>query len=514
MSARLRELKTWFPTGTAEGERQILERAFVYVSEFESIISPPDGSPILLVGRKGTGKSALVDFAQKILRNDDVPAILLKPEDFDTAPLGDAASSGESIRSFRSVVLKSIISKLAQDMPNFITGDRAVIYNEAIRSGELSPDLIGRIARILPTIAKPIVNADLSSVLPAISSSTRDEIEKAVERILKGKRFYVFIDDTDQVANPEKSGHLNRIWGLILSLRALCSEIPEIKCVITLRTEVWERLKRDNAAQRDQTDHFTNLVVEMSSSNEEIGRIVDRRLELAAQACELSGEMYECFFEGPKARAPHSDEYRLWKNLIVTRSRGRPRDAVQLVSAMATEASKNGNSRIKESDFQKIMPVFSERRAELFSQEVSQEFSPALDVVRSFSGIDYQAGSFTMNAEQVLKHLTSTLGRHAITLFGKTLHQNSQPDIFDLWRFLYNANVLNARVSDSSMPKGFRHLFPEQDPMLVTKSRWNELQAILWEINPAFRDYLIDRQKQQNLSTGLAVRRPIKKKLR
>jgi hypothetical protein len=48
----------------------------------------------------------------------------------------------------------------------------------------------------------------------------------------------------------------------------------------------------------------------------------------------------------------------------------------------------------------------------------------------------------------------------------------------------------------------------EDDPDLVSAARWNDMQAITWEIHPAYRDYLIKLVKEKEFSFGL----PPKKK--
>lgn len=265
MTDALREIATWFPTGTAEGEKAIAEQTFVYVDQFEKILSPPEGSPRVLIGRKGSGKSAVLDFAKRLLDRQDVPALILKPKDFDVSSIVDGEAVGALRRRFGDLLMLAIVGRLSRDVPNFATGDDAKIYNAAIDAGKISPDVVGRLARLLPGMAKPLVQVDLRSAFPNLTSITREELEKAVSRSLKGNRFYIFIDDTDQVASPERVGHLNRIWGLMLAARDLAAEITELRVIITLRSEVWERLKRDEAGQRDQTDHFVNLCVELSS---------------------------------------------------------------------------------------------------------------------------------------------------------------------------------------------------------------------------------------------------------
>jgi len=53
----LEALQYYVPTGTTEGERHILRDAFVQFDQYAKIITPPPGSPRILVGKKGSGKS-------------------------------------------------------------------------------------------------------------------------------------------------------------------------------------------------------------------------------------------------------------------------------------------------------------------------------------------------------------------------------------------------------------------------------------------------------------------------
>lgn len=99
-SENLEELLKWFPTGTAEGERNILDKVFVFAKEFNRIISPPVGSPYLLVGNKGSGKSAILDFSGNLLAHQSVPAIFLHPYDIESTSLSDSHSMGDLISAF------------------------------------------------------------------------------------------------------------------------------------------------------------------------------------------------------------------------------------------------------------------------------------------------------------------------------------------------------------------------------------------------------------------------------
>lgn len=515
----LQELQNWFPSGTAEGERSILDRVFVYVAELERVVAPKPGNPLLLVGRKGTGKSAIIDFAARILEKQGVPALTLGPVDLPTGQLDDAASIGDIERSFRGVILTAMAAKLVEEKSGLLSGHDATLYAAAVDAGARTPDLISRLAKALPGIAKPAMPIDLSSSFPSLTQTTAEQIQRAVAARVEARRLHLFIDDTDQVASPEKLGHLNRIWGLLLAIRRLASEMPQLCAVVSLREEVWDRLRFHSSGQRDQTDHFASLIVRVQAGNDLVTRIVETRLAAAAARCsdqsKVGSSIYEPFFEGLSARAPRSSDFRSWRDLIVLRSRGRPRDAIQLVDALAEYAQRIRKvTKIDEPTFQSVMPSFSEGRATLFNQEVESEFPQALDVLRSFADVDYDAGSYTLTAIAARDHFISMGSRFSCYLYGRPMRPGIESDAIEIWSFFYLSNILNARTSDQRMKDGYSHIDPAADPTLVNKARWNEMQNFLWEVNPAFRDFLDARRAESLARGGLAKKRPSSRRKR
>lgn len=504
--ANLEELRRWFPSGTAEGERGILEKVFVYTNEFKDIIAPLPGNPLLLIGKKGSGKSAIIDFALRVLGYQDVPAIAIRPSDIDSSGIGADDAVGDLTRKFNVVLVSSIAAKLSEKPANFLRGDAATLYHEAVNAGKISPDAVGRIANVLAISSRIATKVDLNKLLPELMSSTTREVEEAIANTVADKRFYIFIDDTDQIANPEKPGHLNRIWALILAVRSLTSNIPELRAIISLRTEVWERLRTEAAGQRDQTDHFTNLCIRLSSDEEQVARIIERRLSFAAAACGRQDMIYEAFFSGDVARAPSSEEYRSWRHLITVRSRQRPRDAIQMIGALSTKARLDKKPKIDEDTFRAVMPEFSENRAMLFGQEVERECPQGVDVLRTFSTVTYPQGGFRLTAEEAKSHIAAITSRFGVVIYGTTLRPGNDDHIFILWRFLYISGVLNARISDQFQRAGFNHVDADRDPMLVSKARWNQMQQMLWEVNTAFRDFLVSLQQADRARTGLPIR--------
>jgi hypothetical protein len=69
----------------------------------------------------------------------------------------------------------------------------------------------------------------------------------------------------------------------------------------------------------------------------------------------------------------------------------------------------------------------------------------------------------------------------------------------------YRVSVLfAARRGDSTQEKGYTLVNARDDVDLIRKTRWNDIQKYAWEINPAYRDFLLAVRRKDNL--GLSLR--------
>jgi hypothetical protein len=381
-----------------------------------------------------------------------------------------------------------------------------VLYEEAVTAGLRELDTVSKLAKLLPKLAKPLIEVDISSLLPTASVSNANQLLRAIKSNLNESQagFYLFIDDTDQVAAPDRPGHLNRIWGFLLAARELAQKIEQLRCVISLREEVWRRITSDRAGQRDQTDHFSGLVRFLSPTRSHIHKIIDKRIELAArEIAPDSGLTWKLFFEPDDPLIPTTNLRSSWPDLIVVRSRERPRDAVQLVNAVALAASSAGLEKVTDALFAREMIEFSRQRVSLLAQEAEFDCPQIERVIRTFSDLEYDHGSFKATSETVKGHLLRFCTNFGAQLYGQSLKSGDEDDVFRLWKYLFDVGFLNARVADDREKDGYRHVFPREDPNYVSKSRWNDMQATAWEIGPSYRDFLMSLQQERAARTGL-----------
>lgn len=389
-------------------------------------------------------------------------------------------------------LVAAVAVSVGRKLTGLLSGDTARLQKEAVRQGKSEPDFVQRVLNLLSAIARPITSIDFGEIAKELSPQ-RDpsDIAASLNAFLLSSDSINFIlfDDTDQVAAPEESDHLNRIWGLLLAVRRLAQESLHTKCIVTLRSEIWSRLQRDSRGQRDQIDHFQPLVVDLRVQQDLMHEIYDRRFALARKLLPHSDQA-ACFFEETELTLPTSSEVRPWRTFLLKSARDRPRDMIQLVGKLAKTARENGRDRITSGDAERALHAYSKERAQYLEAEVGAECTGFLDILRTFSFV-----SFEMSFEELRKHLATIPSRFGVVLKGATLHPGDT-SVIPLLRLLYEVGFVNARVADSSRDRGFRHVAHFDEPNLVSTERWNDLQAVRWEVHPAFRTFLNDAREQ------------------
>lgn len=77
--ALLDYLLKYVRSGTAEGDRLFLGEAFVSPSQFDQLCAIEPGGMRLLIGNKGIGKSAVVEWISKVTEKRNLPCLLIRP---------------------------------------------------------------------------------------------------------------------------------------------------------------------------------------------------------------------------------------------------------------------------------------------------------------------------------------------------------------------------------------------------------------------------------------------------
>jgi hypothetical protein len=271
--------------GTAESEKSFLSDAFVDTGKCSEIMTRSMIVPVLLVGKKGSGKSAIFHTIPTISSKVGLDSMLIKPDDIAIKNIkGDLIAIADVKRESYSALLLAISRKIGSAFDGMLTADQKTLRDEAVKGGLKDRDGIEKLAGVLSVIGKPLTNFELQSLLPALKETHHKELERKVSGHLVSteKAFVLLIDDTDQIVPSYRANDISKIWGFLSAVRKISEEIPNIKCIVSLRTEVWRTLCQSKG-QRDLVDHFRPLIFDMDVTDDEITDILKKRFELVSK---------------------------------------------------------------------------------------------------------------------------------------------------------------------------------------------------------------------------------------
>ncbi len=488
--AALDHLLKYVRSGTAEGDRPFLGEAFVSPSQFDQLCAIEPGGMRLLIGNKGIGKSAVVEWVATVSAKKSLPCLLIRPDNIVTPSQPASFEIGALKAYYYDVILRTIAGQIGSSLSGFLKGDAARLYNEAKRHGIAKGDIIQTVLELISAVSVPVsrINgAQLAKELAA--SNSAGALTAAINRQLlaHGSVFYLLIDDTDQLAAPDQVTHLNRIWGLILAVRRLAGECTTVRPIISLRSSVWTRLTTESLGQRDQTDHLRGLVIPLLADDNLMQAIVRRRLERAAcDAGHPRTDPYPVFFEGHDMTLPTSDERRSWPTFITKSARERPRDAIQLIKCMIDAAVRASHLKIGSADASEAMAVYSSERVDDVVNEFSIDCRSIRAIIDSLAACDFDS-----DFEAIRQHMRSVPSITSITFRGVQLRPHVDEDAVKLLELMHEGGVINPRVVDRTKERGFRHINFHDDATFVRMANWNHMQGARWEIHPAFRTYLL-----------------------
>jgi len=487
--ALLDHLLKYVRTGTAEGDKSLLGDIFIAPSQFDQLCAIEPGGMRILVGNKGIGKSAIVEWIASVSKKDNLPCLLIRPDNMVGNDFPAAQDIGTLKSHYYGILVRTIAARIGSQLKGFLKGDAAKLYAEAKGQGLTEADFVEKSLELFSAISSPVHKIDgvkLAKDLAGVNSPN-SLIAAINSQLLKGAGiFYLLIDDTDQLAAPDQSAHLNRIWALLLAVRRLVGECTEVRAIVTLRSTVWERMSSESVGQRDQTDHLRGLVVSLKADDNLMENIIRRRLQMAAKdSGKVTTDPYTIFFSGTHVTLPTSTQTRPWDGFIIKSARERPRDAIQFIKNMI-DAAGNSTKPIGADEADKGMKIYSKERVDDVVNEFSLDCKNIRDLINSFVDIDFE-----IDFEVLRAHLHTIPSRSSTLIRGEIVRPENNEGAVKILSLLHECGFINARVLDNRQPKGFAHILFQDDPNFVRLDNWNNLQSAHWEVHPAFRTYLI-----------------------
>lgn len=434
----------------------------------------------ILVGHKGTGKSALFNVALHDDKKNNTLSILIKPTDVENIDLTQ--------NDFFLLV------------KNWTLGLRSIIVSKAITF------FAGNILDTVPVEGVGKNFLTFISTFCSTKSKAHNIDQTTYDSFMRNQRINVYIDDMDRGWRGSNQ-QISSMSALINAARDISNENPSIHFKIALRTDAYSLLRKAD----ESTDKFEGSVVMISWTNSEIIMMLAKRVQTffnkKIQEEELLGKsQLELTKYFSRVIAPTFNGKGSWANtpihrVLISFIRKRPRDLIKLCTLAAKQARKRGSIQIETEDFQKIFNKYSRSRLTDTVTEYRTELPEVLNLLLSLKPSVKTARKYSekylYTTEQVLAKI-STHKPEGGYIFAKSSTQATDKELLG---FLYRINFLTARRSGSD--SNVRLYYEECDYLTDSDVDF----SFKWEVHPAFRwalepdDEGIIWDKLENLDT-------------
>ena len=391
----------------------------------------------VLVGHKGTGKSALLKILEREERIEGNLPITIRPEDIFEQTETDL---NRMIVMWQEGLSKIIFNKLIENLLTTNRNDNSHSFKSWLTNfSKLTMSVLGHKFADIKKYGCDIRYKDFLSLFKDV--------------IFTQKKVTVFIDDLDRGWKNEEHD-IKNISALLNALRNITRVVPNVKFRIALRSSVYYSVRTSD----ESTDKIENSIVWLKWTNHEIlsmlvkriilfktGRSIEEKDLLAQDQYELSKNfdgIFEKSFKG-KGHWENAPIHRVLLSLI----RQRPRDLVKLCTLAAKEAKSHNHALILTQDLEAIFKSYSQERltdtvneynSELLSlQRVLLEMKP--ETKNTISPFLYTPQTLYVKMDKVLGHI----GKIRFTNGIMVTKQN-------LAGFLYKINFFTARKDSDS----------------------------------------------------------------
>jgi len=450
--------------GFEDAESEPIERLKEYYFKKDTFTRVVADLPLrILVGHKGTGKSALFKVAISEEKEHGNLPILIKPDD-----IAELGKNDENfllrVRQWKYGLIKIIGLKVFNELG---------MYNESHTSklSQFGLKIVGFLTDTV-TVLKEQILLDATQ-------------KRLVENFLKTKRIIVYIDDLDRGWEGKKDDII-RISALLNSIRDLANDNPGLVFKVALRSDVYYLVRTSD----ESTDKIEGSVVWFKWTQHEIlvmllkriltffGEEANETILLKTPQHHLSYLLEGVFDKNFLGRGKWSNVpmYRVLLSLI----RKRPRDLVKLCSLAAQEAYQNGSSKIYSQHLEAVFEEYSQGRIQDTINEYRSELPNIEKLIFGMKPTKKQkltVDCYVYSTTELNSKINNILQQSSFAF------ANGKPATSkELANFLYKINFITARkvLENGEISRKY---FQENRYLSSTFVDF----GYEWEVHPAFR---------------------------
>lgn len=469
--------------GNDEAEQDArLEEYFLRTPFYENAMN---GSKTLVIGRKGSGKSAIFILIDKEIRRTGNMVITITPDQYSWSALKDYKESGilpeqANTNAWRLTLLSSIVWKLNEEK---LINERSKLtsyfkyMNEAYTPTKETwfLNLIEKGKRLLNGIKTQWVSFDFGET-SSVSTPLRiiDETQALLQKEWPtGKIVRILIDRLDDSWDASQES-IYTIIGLLKAANLINTAMSgKVIVSIFLRSDIYDNLFFDD---QDKLRQYEELIL---WSQEDLKAVVAERVRVSLNlpTGTSSAEIWSNLFSSKVYRSKASaDKY------IIDRTFKRPRDMISFVRFALEQALKNQHAIIEPEDTRIAEEEkYSQSKFKDIVIENQKQFPYVKNLLDSLSGSLHQIPS-----EDLRERITIFIKQHELKESTNTIIR-----LLFVWGFIGIKKQGRAGVRH----RGGAHFFYYYDDPSI-----NPLAERTFFIHPALRHYLNISEKREKRS--------------
>lgn len=383
--------------GAPAAERDITEGLADYFVESPAFNRVAEGRKSILLGNRGTGKSAIFKVLGQRQKQAGAVVIELAPEDYSYEMLsstlaaeseGSWAKLGAYAVAWKYLIYLLVFQGVTHQGPKLKRGDAADIYkylrdnHPGQQNGPIGA-LIGYLKRVEGLKIGPYEASVRTRELQRLYQL--DEIKPLLgplRNLLQGKRVFVFVDELDRGWDASEDARAF-VAGLFQACVSINDLSPHLRVYMSLRQELYDSIPE----LYEDAQKYRDLLEVISWDEKSLLKLMANRIRYAAPelgATDDAKAWTAVFAETLAYRQNKSFNY------LVDRTLYRPREIIQFCT-QASEVAQEQNE-VPPLDYQVISEAESEYstdRTQDIAAEYRFQFPGLLSVFGAFHGKKY-----------------------------------------------------------------------------------------------------------------------------
>jgi energy-coupling factor transporter ATP-binding protein EcfA2 len=441
--------------GSDDAERDakdgFLNKVFLKTTLYSRV---SNGKRELVIGRKGSGKSALCLTLKNTLEGDGRNTVLVTPKSLSLPKIQqlkvNSISKEEAyILSWKYVLLVKVaieILSITKQLKSPMVGRSKILLAEIdfflTANGEMQKSIWQKDVRLLSPFSGlskfsakvGIFEAGFESSQKNTQVDTAEILEKfegKVEELLKvvdQVNLVVLIDKIDEVWNSTEESEL-MIIGLINAIHTLNSCLQKTSILLFLRSDIYDSLRFNDG------DKIRTPEERITWSDRDLKQLITTRGKVSAELdIENIDSLWRLFFE---EEVEHEDSFKY----ILNRTLKRPRELIQFCNLALTMAQDNGHQKILQKDVLSAEGQYSNWKLNDLASEFLVQYPYLKDVLTLFQGF---RASFAKNELDSRYQET----QKKLTRIYPELHSSSSNSIIQT---LFNIGFLGAKINGNEI---------------------------------------------------------------